>query len=62
MNTFLMSNGSPATFAANRAEAVALLGTDEIQHIPHADLTATDWNNAERLGLDWDLPCFAVAC
>ena len=62
MTTFLMSNGSPATFAANRDEAISLLGTDEIQHIPACDLTATDWNNAERFGLDLELPCFAVAC
>jgi hypothetical protein len=59
---FIMSNGSPATFAATREDAWFVLGTTEVQEIPHADLTATDWNNAERLGLDWDLPCFAVAC
>jgi len=57
-----MSNGAPAVFAADRDEAISLLGTDEIQHIPHSDLTARDWNNAERFGLDWDLPCFSVAC
>lgn len=60
--TFLMSNGSRATFAQNREESWFILGTTEVQEIPHADLTARDWANAERLGLDMDLPCFAVAC
>ena len=60
--TFLMSNGSPATFAANRDEAVHILRTDDIQYIPHSDLTARDWASAESMGLDMDLPCFAVSC
>lgn len=62
MNTFILSNGSPACFAANRDEAVQLLRTDDIQNIEHSDLTHRDWANAERYGLDMDLPCFAVIC
>lgn len=61
--TFIMSNGSPATFAATRAEAEERLGTADIQEIPHRDLSAKDWAAADMMfGYDAELPCYAVAC
>lgn len=72
---FLMSNGAPACFAETREEAVEILGTAEIQEIPHRDLTGRDWRAAEAAVLasacspwaldDWLAKvetCFAVAC
>jgi len=67
---FIMSNGAPACFAETREEAVEILGTAEIQEIPHRDLSTRDWYAAEaavppsEIEAWWDKveTCFAVAC
>lgn len=67
---FIMSNGSPACFAETREQAEAILGTTEIQEIPHRDLSSRDWYAAEaavppsevEAWRDKVESCFAVAC
>lgn len=64
--TFLLSNGSPATFAADRASAEIILGTDEIQHYPFSSFSVKDWAAAEAVFVFLDdesgVQCWAVAC